>query len=48
MVLVLTTDCKEGNKKAMELIEEMQVNKTIDPAFEYIAFFLTVSMWEKA
>ena len=39
MVLVLTTDCEEGNKKAMELIEVMQVNKTIDPAFEYLAFF---------
>ena len=39
VVLVLTTDCEEGNKKAMELIEEMQVNKTIDPSFEYLAFF---------
>lgn len=26
-------------KKVIKLIEEMQVNKTIDPAFEYLAFF---------
>ena len=39
VVLVLTTDCEEGNKKAMELIAQMQETKTIDPALEYLAFF---------
>ena len=39
VILVLTTDCEEGNKKAMELIEQMQESETIDPALEYLAFF---------
>ena len=39
VVLVLTTDCEEGNKRAMELIDKIQEDKTIDPGFEYLAFF---------
>lgn len=39
LILVLITDCEEGNKKAMDLIGEMQEDKTIDPALEYLSFF---------
>lgn len=38
-VLVLTTDCEEGNKKAMELISKMQEERSIDPALQYLVFF---------
>ena len=38
-ILVLTTDCEEGNKKAMALIWNMQEDNTIDPAFKYVLFF---------
>ena len=38
-VLVLTTDCEEGNKKAMELILKMQ-EKHFDPALQYLVFIL--------
>ncbi|KAJ7386116.1 hypothetical protein OS493_012460 [Desmophyllum pertusum] len=37
-VLVLTTDCEEGNKKAMELISKMQEERSIDPALQYLVF----------
>ena len=32
VVLVLTTDCEEGNKKAMEIVSKMQEDGSIDPA----------------
>ena len=38
-VLVLTTDCEEGNKKAMELILKMQEEQSIDPVLQYLVFF---------
>ena len=38
-VLVLTTDCEEGNKKAMELILKMQEERRIEPALRYLVFF---------
>ena len=38
-VLVLATDCEEGNKKAMELILKMQEERSIDPALQYLVFF---------
>ena len=37
---MLTTDCKEGNKKAMELILKMQEGRSIDPTLQYLVFFL--------
>ena len=38
IVLILTTDCEEGNKKAMDLIARRQDNKLIDPALQYLVF----------
>ena len=37
-VLILTTDCEEGNKKAMELIAKLQGDQLIDPALQYLVF----------
>lgn len=42
-VLVLTTDCEEGNKKAMDIISKMQDDESIDPALKYF-FFLSDSV----
>ena len=36
---MLTTDCEEGNKKAMELILKMQEERRIEPALQYLVFF---------
>lgn len=38
IVLVITTDCEEGNKKAMELIAKLQEEKHIDAALQYLVF----------
>ena len=38
IVLILTTDCEEGNKKAMDLIARLQENQLIDPALQYLVF----------
>ena len=38
VVLVLTTDCEEGNKKAMELIAKLQEDQHMDPALQNLVF----------
>ena len=38
IVLILTKDCEEGNKKAMELIAKEQEDQLIDPALQYLVF----------
>ena len=38
IVLILSTDCEEGNKKAMELIAKLQEDQHIDPALQYLVF----------
>lgn len=38
-VLILTADCEEGNKKAMEIVRKMQEDGSIDPALQCLAFF---------
>lgn len=38
MVLILSTDCEEGNKKAMELIAKLQEDPHIDSALQYLVF----------
>ena len=39
-ILALTTDCEEGNKKAMSQIKEKIQNGTIDPEFSLLSVFL--------
>ena len=38
IVLILSTDCEEGNKKTMELIAKLQEDQHIDPTFQYLVF----------
>jgi len=36
--LILSADCEEGNKKAMELITKLHEDQHIDPALQYLVF----------
>ena len=38
LVLILSTDCEEGNKKAMEIIAKLQEDQLIDPALQSLVF----------
>ena len=38
IVFIRTTDCEEGNKKAMELIAKLQEDQLIDPTLQYLVF----------
>ena len=40
IVSILSTDCKEGNKKPMELIAKLQEDQCIDPALQYLVFLV--------
>ena len=38
MILAISSDCEEGNKKAMELLEQFQRDGTVNPQLEYCIY----------